>query len=673
MRTVSSRHRMNDAKEEWLIELYHGDESGFLGIAASDTTFDGSRYLGVIAQTPSISQELDLREMRAIQSISDLVLTNVRYLDGWLHEELTGENGRIYANRKVIVRSVLNGSTDDDVIFTGKMSTLSHDKDEISLRVASFNPAKGVRFPQARTARGNMFPVVLGVFGGNVSSTPTSKGFLGGFARFWPAQVDMASISNVFALYHQDLTTEADQRLHFYEPSPDGFCPLVNDDESYSSLDINYNGSGLNAGYVKPTLYRAFKIKPSGVSSSSVNDFTDAENMCDGDKAYESSTYGYATCTIPSYPNLETLNVTLSPPRIATKISGGQYVVWVKFRLSYTDLNWNTISRAFTVNGEYIATTATTSVQTASVTITAENLNDLEFEWWQQATPGGTYPTSVEVQIIDVVIELKAELDVENDDITAIEQAIDNTDTLYCGASGLTRSWTTGASQEIHEHHRELLIRFAGMATTTPSGFSALDTAHASWDARAWWNETVLLTEVLAKMQREGQFIFDWTAAGLPWYLYVASSYSSGDVDATIVDGVDTEDWIKYEYTDPSDLVSDHTILYQPHPADSSRYLAEETKTNADRSDWAFATEENKIETKLDWLVNGVDEYADAVDQLWGTVRQFGSFSTTRPLFFVLERGDILQIEDNDRYFMVTRLEMEPGVRDVTMMEVYRP
>ena len=55
--------------------------------------------------------------------------------------------------------------------------------------------------------------------------------------------------------------------------------------------------------------------------------------------------------------------------------------------------------------------------------------------------------------------------------------------TGYCAGDGLTNSWDSSPITKINEAHRDMLIRFAGMATTTPTNWSTLDSTK-NWGRR---------------------------------------------------------------------------------------------------------------------------------------------------------------------------------------------
>ena len=174
---------------------------------------------------------------------------------------------------------------------------------------------------------------------------------------------------------------------------------------------------------------------------------------------------------------------------------------------------------------------------------------------------------------------------------------------------------------------------------------------------------------MLEQLQYEGQFVFAWAADGDPKYIFVKSSYSSGDVSATIMPGRDTSP-IQYSLTPFSEIVSKQELKYERHPADDSRYLSSYTKTNSDRSKFNFDSLENIEQIELDYLVDSVSSHATITDLVFGSPKRLISCQLYRPELFTLEIGDIVQLENDAIYYMITDVTRSQGKFTVKAREV---
>ena len=98
-----------------------------------------------------------------------------------------------------------------------------------------------------------------------------------------------------------------------------------------------------------------------------------------------------------------------------------------------------------------------------------------------------------------------------------------------------------------------------------------LDTARSGWLVRMWLLEPTPLKEVLEQLQKEGCFIFFFTAdadgsgnAGGK-FIFVQNTYGSGDVTATL----DENDYsnLQLDMNDMSEIITHTTYNFDKHPA----------------------------------------------------------------------------------------------------------
>jgi hypothetical protein len=270
-----------------------------------------------------------------------------------------------------------------------------------------------------------------------------------------------------------------------------------------------------------------------------------------------------------------------------------------------------------------------------------------------------------------VVVTISSGISAGDDDL-AQANARESIEHLYFSGNGVAKSWTSGVVEEIHEFHREALYRYAGV-TSTPDGWSALDIARNGWTIRWWLHEQEDLQKVLEQAQYEGAFIFIWsmTAAGTGRYLFVKNSYSAGDVAATISETDDTLG-LSYKHTPFDELVTKQTINYQRHPAIDGHIYQHQATNSTARTAWNIQTLENVETTGLDMLTGiAVEIWASIRDNIFGDLKRIVSCDIVNPRHFILEIGDVVQFDEDVRYYMITDERRTQGRLSITAREVY--
>ena len=216
----------------------------------------------------------------------------------------------------------------------------------------------------------------------------------------------------------------------------------------------------------------------------------------------------------------------------------------------------------------------------------------------------------------------------------------DPEDELYTGNNGLLdNGWNSNSAiTEIHEAHRDLLSRFAGISNTDPTGWSDLNSSK-DWRVRYWQNEPIVLQEALEKLQYEGGFIYHNDK-----YIHIKDSESA---DLTLSKH-DLKD-ITIGHTPFSEIQSKMNINYRKHPAEN-RYITAVTSTNGTtRSNYNIATEENISEVNLDVYVgdtssendiptsatsNPNDDWYTYYDNIFGSVKATISATIVNPRYY---------------------------------------
>ena len=261
---------------------------------------------------------------------------------------------------------------------------------------------------------------------------------------------------------------------------------------------------------------------------------------------------------------------------------------------------------------------------------------------------------------------------------------------LYVANDGLRESWSgsSTAITEVHQAHRDLLIRYAGVATTTPTGWSDLDTARDGWDIRWWTLKIVSVRKILAQMQYEGGFIFRFRPDFTTHYIHIPNSPTT-----TFTLSQDDLQNVQLSHTPLDSLLTKMVINYKKHPAES-RYFSTQTSTLAagtlPRTKWNIAAKENIREVNLDMLVANIGStgftgtrnsgFAEYYNQIVGDVKTQISAAIVNPRCSGMEPGDFLAFTNmmvdpfgeswSGKQYIVTSLNRSMGMLNFTAREV---
>lgn len=675
--------RLKQLNENWLFE-FDNSASGTLRLSFADCYVGGNLYRGMVLGEPSIRSSIDLVKSQLKVSNFSLECANGTIAGVPLSELLLFASTK-YINWPVRVYSQLTGNetlANCKQIFTGRLVNVSHGVDTITLDVEEYQPWQYLRVPSVKspTGSGRYFPVVYGTFTPN-DSTPASPDYCPSLA-LWPGVVDRVASDGLHCLLPQAYAS-TEVRPHLFEEAANQFVPLVEND-----LDYLASSTAVTGGYeaiADPQLIHAWKLKPTDHSSHSVfsNPLTDPADSYDDTFTDEATTY--ASATIDGTAHYIYYSIPQTVLNVYDEVANAvQVSVFVTYYAARASAPYGPINLTAGIGGSTLATfTPSTSPEsgTHEFVLDATDLPGgvmpttigLEFT-------GGSVPTPITIRVYDVRLEMHSRTEPGTDAVQknrAKDQAQD-VKALYFGGDGLARSWTTGAATEIHELHRDLLYRFAGY-TTEPAGWTALDTARSGWTVRWWADEPVSVLKLLEQAQFEGGFVFAWAPDGTSQYIYVKSSYSSGDVTYTL----DERDiaGLKVSHTPFGDMVTKKTILYSKHPA-TGNFQSVHTYTNSTaRTAYNVQSLENIENVELEMLVGSVSDHASHYGRINGTIKCLLDFAVVNPLYWGITVGDILQFTaarmpvktfatDWTQYFMVTSVQRRKGVLQVSAREV---
>jgi len=235
--------------------------------------------------------------------------------------------------------------------------------------------------------------------------------------------------------------------------------------------------------------------------------------------------------------------------------------------------------------------------------------------------------------------------------LTEIEQ-------FYCGGNGQKASWSgTPDITLIHEAHRDMLIRYCGVSTSTPTDWSDLNTSKNDWKIRWWQHEPIELKKALEKLQYEGGFIFRFSSSGNPQYIHIKDSMA---VDETLTKH--DLDNITIQPSPFNELLTKMKLDYQRHPAEGGYVVSKEVEAQTERTKWNIATKENEKQVQLDaYIEPSITEYGGSTQasssspndnffayyySIFGDIKLIVSATIVNPKYFELEVGQILAFDD---------------------------
>ena len=733
--TYSAALKSSSINEDWLIQLYYGDESNFIGLAGSDQTVTSIRYYGIIQDFGNLIRRIYLDESRAETDSITITCAN-KWKNGTLSEILYG-GSNAYINRKVKIYSNINKQTsltNCALIFAGKLVRISHTLENVVLEIEQNRPWDDTMIPYTKSQKGIYAPIAYGDFVQDTEANfYTSK-------RLYPSPFEYRRTNKLWHIAHDDLSSEAE--LYFYDKNIDKFIPLTTvDSATTTSGNVELTSTDTD-------LERTFRFRPNYPGTS--NDFTNNADSYDenSDGSSNETTYalypssGKHTVTATGSTVQEDYSLTLKAPDPDGKFTAIAVHAEIDVFGDYDDMVFNGGNSNITVYNETLSEGSGFLVvylsevfangedytenrpDTTGINILSEyqannyQLDEIELkaEWTAEYYDGTNESVVGWVRIYDVYLKGTCALDFANE-AEASQKVLESLDFLYLGADGFDQSYTggSGTATEIQEIHRDLMARFCGLdydddymqGVDSDNEYLSenLNTVRSGWTCHWWQLEPRPLSEILLQAQFEGCFIFflvpDSDGSGNPGgkYVWVQDTYASGDVTATLTDK-DYAD-LNISMVDFKDLITKTTYNYDRHPARDYR-MVQVTHTNTtsraagggSTALWASTPNANENHRQYDFEFltadvvynslshsNPSDCVALYYDNIYGVPRIIIECAIIEYQYFDIEIGDIIQFNDSninpygktwgDLYFMVIEENRSPGYLRIIAREVY--
>ena len=730
-------------KEEYLFEFRNqnypaptdpqpADTSNFIiRLATADvphSSISDMKYHGFITNIPSIRESIDLE--KSTSSVSNVTIScangTLSNHSKTLAEEIYSSSGnRNYINHEVVIHSRINTKTNQ--IFQGRLKEVKlTNSDTVDLVIAVQDPIENISIPEYQSKSGNYYPILYG------EATPaTSTVSIPDFvtdARVFPVQVDTLNNDVFNCLFHQAETSDA--RLHY--PIKDTFnstgypmfVPL--DDTSSNSTFDDYEGAtndtDRNVMRTDLDLERSYKLRPQTVSNpSSVTGLTisNAENAYDSTGIGTVATFSFSsdatetlqgTYTITDLPKevheITELKFNFTHQVSAFQERDGDLIITLRV-LAY----WNDLSSFQQVQYTTTQSNTTTELDLLNTSLFSSSLKTMpdkielfiSFANTPDDPGGGTADdlNTATLLVKDIFLEVSAKItqpaasDATADKLSK-NSAVTSVKKLYTGADGFDRSFSSGTASLIHDMHRDLLHRFAGV-TDTPDGYSDLNSARANWFCFYYTNKQEELKKLLEKCQKEGGFIFRFRPSnGTPQYIHIANSPS-------VIHTIDKNDITNttISITPFESLVTKRIVKFDRNPI-TDKPIQEITctdTTNNPRSTYNINTKENIKTHELEILRNKVGDanmggsknngFANYYNAIEGNPKLIIDTEIINPgssggssYFYLMEVGDICAFNHNSQVvapfgqsfngkkFILTSLTRKPGSLKVSLREI---
>ena len=606
--------------------------ANYLPIAFTDTLYNDVFYFGAVINNPSIRESINLANSTAKTSNINIIIPDFNYQGTNISQELHGGT-RKYINQEVKVFSQINNDTPNQ-IGSFRLTDISTDGKKISLSLTSHKPFDFISFPQDRTTATNkIIPVVYGQYTPNESNFNADGTFCD--TKLYPVESLGVDDEKIRTLMPRAYSSGSDAHINIWHGA-NVFLPLetaAGGQEDATTLLENANCIETSTNKLAYGIVFAQESRnPTGTGTEFNNTHLAFDNDTETASTIsvtDTGNYLLGFTTIPEKWSTHSVKIIRLKHKYSLDASFNVYI--------YNGTN-NNVSGAINFTADTFQTTVITISGTVKV---GEKWTILYIR-----TSGSNGTLSVG--------SVKAHIHTAFDTSDASElKRLGEVKYWYSGGNGLkeTYSGSSNVITEIHEAHRDLLIRYAGIGIATPTGWSDLDSSK-NWKIRYWTHKVVDLEKILNKFQYEGGFIFRFAPDGSPQYIHIKDSYGSVDFTLTKQDLSD----IKINLMSFSNLLTQMNIQYEKHPAEN-RYTNNSLSSNdTARKNNNIKTLENISEVNLDAYVspsiptipgtNPNDDFYTYYDNIFGSIKIIVQGTIVNPFFYDLEVGNIVGFDD---------------------------
>lgn len=679
------------------------------GLSFKDTVMEDNMYHGsILNRNISIRDSIDITKGTA--STSNIKINSANFdLDGTDFYKLLFNGTNNYHNKEVRVYAQLNEAStlsSCQRVFTGRLVDISLSQNEvIALSINSHRPWDGVKFPQTQTVTGIYQPVVYGDYTEHGDKSLVR---------------DHANAVHPVPFKRKGITTDhlivtsrshSDMRPHYYDSAADAFLGIKADNYTAQTKDLNDSfDENTNIGLVKREMRRRFRINGTSISSDGSTTYSTPKNLLLDSYSSSGIVHAYGPDTSSEAKNFY-VNFSAELGKVndidldikgSVTTPGGQGNTNLTLRINYSgaagDYFSGTVAAGFSAvsltNGSLVNNTSVSSSSYATIglgSVTNNNLNTVNLS--STISSGSGSNVQLDLVLSDLVLYLDVQQSYDEDKANTNNSisSAKNIEYLYLGADGLTASWDSGAISHGHDAHRDLLMRFAGLDSTEPTGWSDLNTDRTidNWKVRSWFLEPQSLKKALDKLAYESGFVAKFSPSNELKYIYIKKS---SELTATMNITKDDVDKLLVSTTKLNNLKTKINISNNLHPAVPNRYYKTVTSTNATtRSKYNLGEKEGISAINLDMNVGTIPTTANAdcnadfysyYNNIIGDIKIIVSCDVVNPAkAYKLETGDIVTFTDmplemfgtdfsTSKYYMITETKRSIGKVSIKAREV---
>ena len=679
------------------------------GIALKDTLIDGNMHYGsILNKNITVRDTIDIS--KGIASTSNLKLQSANFdIENTSFYKLLFNATNNYHNKEVRVFAQLNSSSllnDCQRIFTGRLIDINVDQNEvINFAINSHRPWDAIEFPQTQTINGIYQPVVYGDYTEHGDKSLVR---------------DHANAVHPVPFKRKGITTDhlivtsrshSDMRPHYYDSAADAFLGIKADNYTAQTKDLNDSfDENTNIGLVKREMRRRFRINGTSISSDGSTTYSTPKNLLLDSYSSSGIVHAYGPDTSSEAKNFY-VNFSAELGKVndidldikgSVTTPGGQGNTNLTLRINYSgaagDYFSGTVAAGFSAvsltNGSLVNNTSVSSSSYATIglgSVTNNNLNTVNLS--STISSGSGSNVQLDLVLSDLVLYLDVQQSYDEDKANTNNSisSAKNIEYLYLGADGLTASWDSGAISHGHDAHRDLLMRFAGLDSTEPTGWSDLNTDRTidNWKVRSWFLEPQSLKKALDKLAYESGFVAKFSPSNELKYIYIKKS---SELTATMNITKDDVDKLLVSTTKLNNLKTKINISNNLHPAVPNRYYKTVTSTNATtRSKYNLGEKEVISAINLDMNVGTIPTTANAdcnadfysyYNNIIGDIKIIVSCDVVNPAkAYKLETGDIVTFTDmpvemfgtdfsTSKYYMITETKRSIGKVSIKAREV---
>ena len=689
----------------------------YVGLSYEAITFQGQFFEPCILNKATIRESIDLENSTSARSNVSLKIANFTFQGAPFSEQLhNGSN--VYFNQLVRIfippAKMLSSVGIEDClqIYEGRLVNTAHDDTSITLEINTDEPWKDVIIPDVKH---NKYDVYQPVVYGNYTHSDATGGATNdaAFGTVFPVPV-LYTNRNVFScVLPKAYGSGSNSYMHHYVGF-NWFCSVK--EEGTGIVDTTTTDGGVDV-LETPITHRATGFIRSANAAHTASDSGTVTYLSNPSNAfsYNSATGAADTSTfstadinnindnrylVVQTPNKQFAVTLITAVKLKHSIlwddgSGdNQYYLIDFFSNQYDSIADDLLSSPLVkILSSNISTHTFAFNSQPGNSIASENAalcpDEILIKWTADNAPPAYDHEDHTLKVYDVQMRYENRFNFNDDDAKRLADL----KYFYCGGDGLHDTqvagvhWISGGGSSTNitnlpQMHRDLLHRFTHVELA-PENYSDLNTQH-NWEARFWQLDRENLSDILKKVQSEGQFIFRLKNDNTPQYVFLKTD--------PIADHIITKQDIssfQVSDTDFRSIATKYIFNFHKHPAESSKYYqTTEISDNTARDLYGISnTKDNTKTVDLDYLVDDVTagsgynaSYHNYKKQLFGSVKTILKCKVVNPEFYSMDVGDIVALEDmhikayNVNYsntaYMITSVQRKMGEMDIELREV---